>query len=180
MTTLISWEQICLLIGTFGGFEAIKYYLNYKANKRMVQAQASSAETDAAEKFSHLYEVRIAELHTSLVKANELNDNLLERIANANKATDKAIDRCHELTMKLYESEKKTNEVNDAYAREKTRTAELERLLGNERLRAAHYENWHCQVADCAKRQPPNPSLRGQIYTKPKGYTPHNPNTTEK
>ena len=96
-----------------------------------------------------LDERRIAELHASIDKANELNDNLLKRISAANAAIDKHIDRNRELADRLYYAEQETNRVNDKLTEEQTKTADLERRLGISQRMADHYKEWRCEWPDC-------------------------------
>lgn len=40
----MSWENILALLGILGGWEAVKYLLNLRQNKRMIHTQATEAE----------------------------------------------------------------------------------------------------------------------------------------
>ena len=91
-----------------------------------------------------LDERRITELHASIDKANELNNNLLKRISAANAAIDKHIDRNRVLSDRLYHAEQETNRVNDKLTEEQTKTADLERRLGIAQRMADHYKEWRC------------------------------------
>lgn len=151
------------ITGAFGGLEFIKWLFNRKTENRLNKLEVR-------QKDFYLDEKRIAELHASIDKANELNDNLLARLSNANAAIDKHIDRNRELSDRLYKAEQEVNRVNDVLTEEQHKTATLERRLGAAMRIADHYKQWRCERSDCQDprgRRPPNPSLRGKVYTKP-------------
>lgn len=157
------WQILVLILGAVGGLEFIKWIFNRKTENRLNKLEVRQKDFDLDEK-------RIAELHASIDKANELNDNLLARLSNANAAIDKHIDRNRELSDRLYKAEQEVNRVNDVLTEEQHKTATLERRLGAAKRIADHYKQWRCERSDCQDprgRRPPNPSLRGKVYTKP-------------
>lgn len=157
------WQILILILGAVGGLEFIKWIFNRKTENRLNKLEVRQKDFDLDEK-------RIAELHASIDKANELNDNLLARLSNANAAIDKHIDRNRELSDRLYKAEQEVNRVNDVLTEEQHKTATLERRLGAAMRIADHYKQWRCERSDCQDprgRRPPNPSLRGKVYTKP-------------
>lgn len=157
------WQILVLILGAVGGLEFIKWIFNRKTENRLNKLEVRQKDFDLDEK-------RIAELHASIDKANELNDNLLARLSNANAAIDKHIDRNRELSDRLYKAEQEVNRVNDVLTEEQHKTATLERRLGAAMRIADHYKQWRCERSDCQDprgRRPPNPSLRGKVYTKP-------------
>lgn len=157
------WRILVLILGAVGGLEFIKWIFNRKTENRLNKLEVRQKDFDLDEK-------RIAELHASIDKANELNDNLLARLSNANAAIDKHIDRNRELSDRLYKAEQEVNRVNDVLTEEQHKTATLERRLGAAMRIADHYKQWRCERSDCQDprgRRPPNPSLRGKVYTKP-------------
>lgn len=157
------WQNIALILGALGGFEFIKWLFNRKTEKRLNNIEVKQQEQDLDEK-------RITELHASIDKANELNNNLLKRISAANAAIDKHIDRNRVLSDRLYHAEQETNRVNDKLTEEQTKTADLERRLGIAQRMADHYKEWRCEWPDCKDprgRRPPNPKLRGRRYSEP-------------
>lgn len=157
------WQILVLILGAVGGLEFIKWIFNRKTENRLNKLEVRQKDFDFDEK-------RIAELHASIDKANELNDNLLARLSNANAAIDKHIDRNRELSDRLYKAEQEVNRVNDVLTEEQHKTATLERRLGAAMRIADHYKQWRCERSDCQDprgRRPPNPSLRGKVYTKP-------------
>lgn len=157
------WQILVLILGAVGGLEFIKWIFNRKTENRLNKLEVRQKDFDLDEK-------RIAELHASIDKANELNDNLLARLSNANAAIDKHIDRNRELSDRLYKAEQEVNRVNDVLTEEQHKTATLERRLGAAMRIADHYKQWRCERSDCQDprgRKPPNPSLRGKVYTKP-------------
>lgn len=158
------WQVLILILGAVGGLEFIKWLFNRKTEQRLNNIEIRQKDFDLDEK-------RIAELHASIDKANELNDNLLARLSHANAAVDKHIDRNRELSDRLYKAEQEVNRVNDALTEEQHKTATLERRLGIALRLADHYKEWRCERSDCQDprgRRPPNPSLRGKVYTSPK------------
>lgn len=157
------WQILVLILGAVGGLEFIKWIFNRKTENRLNKLEVRQKDFDLDEK-------RIAELHASIDKANELNDNLLARLSNANAAIDKHIDRNRELSDRLYKAEQEVNRVNDVLTEEQHKTATLERRLGAAMRIADHYKQWRCERSDCQDprgRRPPNLSLRGKVYTKP-------------
>lgn len=168
------WQILVLILGAVGGLEFIKWIFNRKTENRLNKLEVRQKDFDLDEK-------RIAELHASIDKANELNDNLLARLSNANAAIDKHIDRNRELSDRLYKAEQEVNRVNDVLTEEQHKTATLERRLGAAMRIADHYKQWRCESSDCQDprgRRPPNPSLRGKVYTKPQNLEKEQEDTT--
>lgn len=168
------WQILVLILGAVGGLEFIKWIFNRKTENRLNKLEVRQKDFDLDEK-------RIAELHASIDKANELNDNLLARLSNANAAIDKHIDRNRELSDRLYKTEQEVNRVNDVLTEEQHKTATLERRLGAAMRIADHYKQWRCERSDCQDprgRRPPNPSLRGKVYTKPQNLEKEQEDTT--
>lgn len=168
------WQNLALILGALGGFEFIKWLFNRKTEKRLNNIEVKQQEQDLDEK-------RITELHASMDKANELNDNLLKRLSAANAAIDKHIDRNRELSDRLYHAEQETNRVNDKLTEEQSRTADLERRLGIAERRADHYREWRCEWSDCQDprgRRPPNAKLKGWHYTEPPEFEDNHQETT--
>ena len=168
------WQNLALILGALGGFEFIKWLFNRKTEKRLNNIEVKQQEQDLDEK-------RITELHASMDKANELNDNLLKRLSAANAAIDKHIDRNRELSDRLYHAEQETNRVNDKLTEEQSRTADLERRLGIAERRADHYREWRCEWSNCQDprgRRPPNAKLKGRHYTEPPEFEDNHQETT--
>lgn len=157
------WQILALILGAVGGLEFIKWLFNRKTEKRLNIIEVKQKEFELDDK-------RITELHTSIDKANKLNDDLLARISHANSTIDKHIDRNRELSDRLYKSEQETNRVNDALTEEQRRNADLERRLGQALRIADHYKEWRCEWPDCKDprgRRPPNHNLKGKKYCHP-------------
>ena len=162
--TMPWWQILVMILGAVGGDEFIKWLFNRRTEQRL-------NDIEVKQKAFELDKSRIAELHSSIDKANELNDNLLARLSHANEALDKHIDRNRELEDRLYKSEQEINRVNDALTEEQRKTSSLERRLGQAMRIADHYKQWRCEWPDCKDprgRRPPNPSLKGKVYTAPK------------
>lgn len=155
------WQILALILGAAGGLGFIKWVFNRKTEKRLNNLEVKQKNFDLDKK-------RIEELHESINKANELNDNLLARISQANATIDKHIDRNRELSDRLYKSEQKTNRVNDILTEVQRKNADLERQLGEALRRVDHYKEWRCEWADCRDprgRRPPNPKLKGKTFS---------------
>lgn len=160
MEQMTLWQEIALIIGSLGGFEFVKWLFNRNTEKRI-------NDLEVKQKGFELDERRIEELHASIDKANELNDNLLERLSNTNAALDKQIDRNRELSDRLYKSEQEINRVNDLLTEEQRKTADYEKRLGDAYRLIDHFRNWRCEKSDCILRQPPNPTIMGKDYSMP-------------
>ena len=154
------WQTLVLILGAVGGFEFIKWVFNRNTEKRLNNIEVRQKDFDLDEK-------RIAELHLSIDKANDLNDNLLARLSAANATIDKHIDRNRELADRLYKAEQEINRVNDALTEEQHKTANLERRLGAALRLTDHYKKWRCEWTDCKDprgRRPPNEKIKGKRY----------------
>lgn len=157
------WQTLVLILGAVGGLEFIKWLFNRKTEKRLNNIEVKQRDFELDEK-------RITELHSSIDKANELNDNLLARLSAANATIDKHIDRNRELSDRLYKAEQEINRVNDTLTEEQHKTANLERRLGAALRLADHYKEWRCEWADCQDprgRRPPNEKLKGKQFRLP-------------
>lgn len=157
------WQILVMMLGSVGGFEFIKWVFNRKTERRLSDIEVRQKDFD-------LDKQRIEELHASIDKANELNDNLLARISTANATIDKHVDRNRELSDRIYHAEQETNRVNDLLTDEQHKTAELERRLGETLRLVDHYKEWRCERSDCKDprgRKPPNPRLDGKRYAMP-------------
>lgn len=157
------WQVLVLILGAVGGFEFIKWVFNRKTEKRLNNIEVKQKDFDLDEK-------RITELHSSIDKANELNDNLLARLSAANATIDKHIDRNRELSDRVYKAEQEINRVNDTLTEEQHKTANLERRLGAALRLIDHYKEWRCERTDCQDprgRRPPNDKLKGRKYCPP-------------
>lgn len=146
------------LIGLTGG---LGWLFNWRSNRKVAKATAEKTMIDN-------YEARIAALHESMQKANEIESSHLQRISELNHSLDDKTDYIRKMVQKVWESEQEVNRVNDLLNVSQTTVAALERQLGEANVEKEHYKAWHCQESDCDKRRPPNPTLRGVKY---KGYS---------
>ncbi len=154
------WQTLVLILGAVGGLEFIKWLFNRKTEKRLNNIEVKQRDFELDEK-------RITELHSSIDKANALNDNLLARLSALNATIDKHIDRNRELSDRVYKAEQETNRVNDALTEEQHKTAALERKLGQALRLIDFYKEWRCERSDCQDprgRRPPNLKLKGKTY----------------
>ena len=157
------WQILALIIGALGGFEFIKWLFNRKTERRLNDIEVKQRTFDLEEK-------RIEELHSSIDKANRLNDNLLARISTANAAVDKYSDRNRELSDRAYKAEQEVNRVNDLLTKEQRKNSNLERRLGIALRLIDHFRRWKCEWPDCRDprgRRPPNKELQGETYCLP-------------
>lgn len=126
------------------------------------------SQSDAYKAMAEAYEYRINALHEVVAKCNDTEKMHAQRISELNTALNDKIDQIRKLTDELIVSERKANEVNDRLTDEQEKTARLERQLGEANVLIEHYKAWHCRKADCADREPPNPTLKGMQYEHPK------------
>lgn len=140
----MNWEIISTLSTIlFGGTSALGFILYYRANRRIKNAEATNAKSDAED---------------NLLK---LIDSLTERLSTLNATVDKLIDRNRELSDRLYKSETEINRLNE-------RVIKLTEERNNEHMMKEHYKLWHCRKNDCTDRVPPNKKIKGVKYEPPK------------
>lgn len=140
LTTIIS------LLGTLGGWEAVKYCINRNSHKRMVASDADKKETEADTDEFHLYKERLEELRRSNAELNSQNLEILK--AGARK--DEIIE----------DKTRVIRELNEQRVADVRRIGQLEKLK-------EHYNNWKCfrefgsGREDCRRRKPAqNPPLK--------------------
>lgn len=142
----------------------VTYVLYRKAEKRIKNADAATAEANAdkaqlsvAEAKYELYEKRLAHCNEIIEQHNTTLQHQSETIANLNKALDDKTVRIRELTDELYQSEVEQNQLN-------TKLVDVTRENGDLRERIAKLAQWRCLRADCDNGIPPRHRLRGQTF----------------
>ena len=143
-------NSIVTIVSAVAGCGGVTWLLNWRNNKRISNAQASTTEWE-------LYDKRIAELHQTVSHLNATEREQAERIRDLNKALNDKTDRIRKYTDQLYGSEQALNRANATIT---NLTAEVGRL----RLDLEKYRNWHCRKSDCTGRIPPNPTLQNLTW----------------
>ena len=69
MTGII--ETLLTVITALGGFEAIKYFLNRKTNKRKAEAEADSAEFNALREYNEFLQRQLSDKEERLTKQTD-------------------------------------------------------------------------------------------------------------
>lgn len=147
-------ETILTLTSTLLGCSTLVGFVLYgKANRRIKDAEAEKSEAEANEVEDHRFD--------NLLK---LVDSLTSRLSALNDTVYKHIDRNHEISDRLYKSEREINILN-----EKLLTVTEER--DKEKLLKEKYKEWHCRSSVCREgkpdpkgRRPPNPKIVGKEF----------------
>lgn len=146
----MDWETLTTILVSLGGWEAVKYFINRKANKTMATANAALAEAEAQkasvqvehDKFD-LFEEINTHLQEGLVKKDEV-------IASKDRVIEEKDRQFAEQTKRLRKTQ---DELNAA-------------LKENTELKAKYIyaDTWRCELGACKKRKPPKPQLYGLEY----------------
>jgi len=142
----MNWDTFIAIGSLLGGWEAIKYFINRKSNKRMNESEADKKEIEADADEFHLYKERIEELRTTNAEVNKQNYELIK--SGAKK--DEIIEAKNVEIQGLQELR-----IDDT-----KRISELEKQV-------QFYKSWHCQREygrgkECCTRRKPaqNPPLK--------------------
>lgn len=143
------WLDVFIgIVTALGGWEAIKYLLSLRANRRKDKAAAAQGEALAGQSDADLRQKELALLNdiveTTKQQYGELKQRydelLLER--KADRAEMDALRKeVAELKLQLTEQGRKTAGLQRAFTESETKRLEAERL--------------YCAVADCTQRVPP-------------------------
>lgn len=145
---------ICAILGCTS---IISFILYRKAEKRIKNAEALTAEVEADQHQFDLYKAQLEHCSESVEQHNLTIQHQSETITKLNdEITDKTT-RIRQLTDALYNSEREINKVNDQLVEKTERIGQLELLC-------QRYKEWHCRVAECQHRLPPNPKLKGRNF----------------
>lgn len=135
----------------------LSFILYRRQTKRMKNAEALNAEIEADQHQFDLYKAQLEHCSESVEQHNETIKHQSETICALNTALDDKTERIRSLTDKLFESERETNVVNAKLVDATSKIGELELQLAKVRM-------WRCELANCDKRVPPNPKLKGKKY----------------
>ncbi len=72
----MDWGTLIMIVGALGGFEGIKYFLNWKSNKRKSEAEAKRDEVSARALEYDLHRKQMEDLQKRLDKRDEKVDFL--------------------------------------------------------------------------------------------------------
>lgn len=156
----MDWTAVTAILGAMGGLEGVRYLLNRKANRRITDAEADKAETDAMDTALSSLKKALNEATTALNTANVTIKDNQERMGAMNKTIDKLVDETRHLKDQMYESQLQVNHAND-------RIVALVKEAGYLRLERQCYAEWHCRFGDCPDRRPPNEKLKGRKFGDP-------------
>lgn len=140
-----------------GGTSLVSILLYYGANKRIKQNEANKSDVDVTAARYELYEQRLEHCNSVVEQHNATLLSQSEMITALNDMVNNKTTRIRELTDALFESERETNVVNAKLVDATSKIGELE-------LSLAKYKDWHCRVADCPRRLPPNPKIKGRTF----------------
>lgn len=151
-------EIIRIAVEAFlGGTSLVSFILYRRQTKRMKDAEALNAEIEADQHQFDLYKAQLEHCSESVEQHNETIKHQSETICTLNEALDGKTARIRELTDKLWQSEQESNERNAQIIEKTERIGQLE-------LQCQKYKDWHCRVASCPNRLPPNPTLKGRKF----------------
>ena len=149
MQTLPMWVNVFIgIAAALGGWEAIKYLISLRANRRKDSAQAKQEEATAGQQDADLRQKELELLNqiveTTKSQYGELKQRydelLVERKADREEM-DELRREVAELRVSLAEQERKTAGLQRAFTESETKRLEAERYF--------------CAFESCTKRQPP-------------------------
>lgn len=141
----------------FGCSTIVTYILHRNAMKRLKEIEVERAEVEADTQRFEMYEQRLTHCNEAADHLNETMIHQGETIARLNTALDEKTARIRQLTDDLIAAETELNKVN-AQLVEKTEE------LGKCKLWLKIMQMWRCEIADCPKRKPPRPELKGRVF----------------
>lgn len=143
------WLQMAGAMATaLGGWEAIKYLISLRANRRKDKAEAGQQEAIAGQQDAELRQKELDLLNqiveTTKAQYGELKERY-DELLTERKADREEMDALRkevaELKLALAEQERKTAGLQRAFTESETKRLEAERL--------------YCAVAECTQRVPP-------------------------
>ena len=151
------WVNVFIgIVAALGGWEAIKYILSLRANRRKEKAEAGQQEALAGQSDADLRQKELELLNqiveTTKSQYGELKqryDELLEERKDDRKEMDALRKEVAELKLALAEQERKTSGLQRAFTESETRRLEAERYF--------------CAFENCTKRQPPFGTYKPEI-----------------
>lgn len=156
--------DVLSLLQTLGGIVG-GLGVGYFTKSGRVKSQA-----DAYKAMAEAYEYRIAALHESIAKCNDMEKSHTGRIAELNVALNGKTDQIRKLTDEIIASERKANEINDQLSEAKDTIIAKEREIADLRVAVEYLLEWRCEKAECTDeggRRPPNGKLKGQSFQMP-------------
>lgn len=143
-------DSLATILGALGGFELIKWLLNYYANRRNVKRKQDSegdiAETEADDKQFESYIKRIDELNKANMALHEQNLELIKGGARKDDIIQDKESRIRKLTEELVAATRKNGHLDK---------------------QIQYYKNWKCfrefgsGETECDRRKPKqNPPLK--------------------
>lgn len=140
--TMPMWVNVFIgIAAALGGWEAIKYVISLRANRRKDKAEAGQQEAIAGQQDADWRQKEL-ELMTSFVNtAKEQYEDLTKRYDEMKQEKDFDRKIKQELRLKLSEHERKIEGLQRAFTESETRRKAAERL--------------YCADEKCPKRRPP-------------------------
>lgn len=120
-----------------GGSSVASLLFGFQSRRKLQKVEAEKAHTD--------------HMQVQLDHALAINDNLLKRISEANRAVDTHVDRTRELSDRIWKAEQECNRLNE---RNHSQGERITRLL----LETEHWKHWHCRRCDCQDPRGREPS----------------------
>ena len=148
MNMLPMWVEVFIGIATaLGGWEAIKYLLSLRANRRKDKAEAVQEEMTAAQQQAELVRHQLETSAQMLEQMKAQNTYFAEQVKayEADKEEDRKLKR--ELRLTVAEHERKIDGLQRAFNESETRRRAAERLF--------------CSVEECPQRVPPLGTYNG-------------------
>ena len=121
------------VLTALGGFEAIKYLLNRKAEKKKTEAEAESAGTAATKEVQDVYQQLIADVRSDREEQRAYINELTESRKHLRE-------ECEELRQRIDDTEKIVRDLQKEVARNARMVENLRPFI--------------CGVLGCKKRQP--------------------------
>lgn len=162
--------EINTLIGTLAGtIGGLGWLFHWRANKRLKNAEADTAEVAAQQAKSNAHIERIENNYQHQIESLlEINDKHTERMARLNEANDKDRERLREMTDRHAQAEQELNKLNEEYRREAARLNDrIDRqadIIKELYLEREHYKDHLCTKTSCKTRLPYNPEIVGKPY----------------
>lgn len=149
ITTLPMWVNVFLgIVAALGGWEAIKYVLSLRANRRKDKAAADEADAVAHQQDAEWRQKEL-ELVTSFVDtAKRQYEDVVQRYdeMKAEKKEDRRI---------IAELRKEISELKIVQAEHERKVIGLQRAFSESETRRRAAERLYCDVEECPKRNPP-------------------------
>lgn len=148
-STLPMWLNVFIgIVAAVGGWEAIKYLLSLRANRRKDKAQAKQEENTAAAQDVDIRKAEYELMKQFIDQYKERNSELQSEIKDYKE--DKAEDRKLKAELR-----KELNEVKMAQVEQERKIRGLQQAFTESETRRRSAERLYCSVESCPKRVPP-------------------------